>query len=263
MSAGDDLISAIEAADAGKCVQLLSDRDEKYRRALYPEVALRLEKLDVEVREVTKGSRKEAFERYLVARVALLGVATFSEIKRLRSWSFSNLHGTAAAVLANRQASWLAEWVEFELTRNFRNWLTARGLVRRAAIPRPATEFYILGMIAAPSQRTTPRQLLEEDPGLLNDELWRLFEWEGTGELSLAAYDKYVHRSRSWFDAFVSMSEDRTIDRFRLLSSTLDALQRDFAPFRAGWFSRLHEALKPSSAERVQFCGHYQDLLSS
>lgn len=262
MPPADDLIAAIDAADEAKCVQLLYDRDEKYRRALYPELARQVEKLDREIRDGTKSSRRQVFEQYLVARVALLGVATFAELQRLPSWSFSH-RDLAAAVLANRRPTWLAEWVEFELPRNFRNWPTVRALVRHNAIPPPATEFYILGMIAAPNQRTTPRQLLEEDPALLSDELWRFFECEGTGELSLAAHDKYVNRSRSWFDAFVSMSGDGTIDRSRLLSGTLDALQRDFAPFRAGWFSRLHEALKPLRAERVQLCERYQDLLSS
>jgi len=263
MAAADDLIAAVDAADAAKCVELLSDREEKHRRALHPELALRVEQLDEEIRDVTRVSRKEVFERYLVARVALLGVATLAELKRLRPWSFSNRDQAAAAMLANRRPSWLAEWVEFELPRNFRNWSTVRALVRCTAILQPATEFYILGMIAAPNQRTTPAHLLKEDPELLTDELWRLFECEGTGELSLAAYDKYVHRSRSWFDVFLNMSADGTIDRSRVLSATLDALQRDFAPFRAGWFSRLHEALKPSRGERVQLCERYQDLLSS
>jgi hypothetical protein len=263
MAPADDLLAAIEAADAAKCLLLLSGQDEKHRRELYQKLALRMEVLGQEIRDLTKVSRKEVFERYLVGRVALLGVATFAELKRLRSWSFSTFGQAAVSVLVNRRPSWLAEWVEFERPRNFRNWSTFRALVRSGVIPPPISEFYILGMIVAPSQRITPRQLLEQDPGLLRHELWRFFECEGMGEFSLAAYDKYVHGSRSWLDTFVSMAADGTIDRSRVLSATLDALQRDFAPFRAGWFSRLHEALKPSSSERVQFCERYQDLLSS
>jgi hypothetical protein len=70
--------------------------------------------------------------------------------------------------------------------------------------------------------------LLEQDPALLSDELWQLFDCEGTGELSLAAYDKFVHQSKSWLEAFVTMSADGTIDRSRVLMATLEALQRDF-----------------------------------
>src|SRR6185437_4015752 len=82
MPRADDLLAAIEAADAAKCLQLLSDQDEKQRREL---------------------SQKEAFERYLVGRVALLGVATFTELKRLRSWSFATFDRAAVSVLVNRR----------------------------------------------------------------------------------------------------------------------------------------------------------------
>jgi hypothetical protein len=59
------------------------------------------------------------------------------------------------------------------------------------------------------------------------------------------------------------MEADGAIDRSRLLTATLDALGRDFAPFRAGWFSRLHEALKPSRDERAKLTERYLDLLNS
>ena len=114
-------------------------------------------------------------------------------------------------------------------------------------IPRPAADFYILGMIAAPNRQHPPRQFLERDPGLLDDELWRLFQCEGSGELSLAAYDKYVQQANTWLEAFRAMAEDGAIEpraRPRLYagrprSGTLLRLC-------AGWFSRLHETLKPT-----------------
>src|SRR5207248_3613101 len=114
---------------------------------------------------------------YSVARLALLGVGSLAELKKLSPWSFPDGEKTAAEVLANRRPAWLADWAEFELPRNFRVWSTVRALVRSGAIPPPATEFYILGMIAAPNTRTPPRQLLEQDAALLSDELWRLFDY--------------------------------------------------------------------------------------
>src|SRR5690242_16218932 len=66
MPRADDLLAAIEAADAAKCLQLLSDQDEKQRRELYQKLAIRMEALDQEIRDLAKVSRKEAFERYLV-----------------------------------------------------------------------------------------------------------------------------------------------------------------------------------------------------
>jgi hypothetical protein len=90
-----------------------------------------------------------------------------------------------------------------------------------------------------------------------------LFECEGSGELSLAAYDKYVQAANTWFHAFLTMAADGAIDRSRVLAATLDALQRDFAAFRAGWFSRLHEAMKPAKTERAALRERYLDLLNS
>ncbi|CAN0287488.1 unnamed protein product, partial [Phaeothamnion confervicola] len=52
-------------------------------------------------------------------------------------------------------------------------------------------------------------------------------------------------------------------DRGRLLDASLEALARDFEQFRAGWFSRLHEDLKPTPEERVARSQAYLDLLSS
>ena len=262
MTTAADLLAAIEARDPQVCVQLLTGLDEQSRRALYPAVAGRITELDREIRENSGTPRSDSFKRYGVARVALLGVATLGELKKLGSWPFPG--GDAAAViLADRRPDWLKQWAEFDLTRNPRVWSTVRALVRTGMIPPPTTEFYTLGMIAAPNRHTPPRQLLQQDPGLLDDELWRVFEHEGSGELSLAAYDKYVHESNTWFAAFLAMAADGTVDRVRVLQSTLDALQRDFAPFRAGWYSRLHEALKPTGPERVELCDRYLDLMTS
>jgi hypothetical protein len=158
MTAADDLLAAIDAAHPTNCVRLLTDREEKARRALHQVVALRVEELDRELRNFSK-PRKESFESYSVGRLALLGVASLAELKKLRPWSFPNGETTAAVMLANRRPAWLADWAEFELPRNFRNWPIVRALVRSGSIPRPATEFYILGMIAAPNNRTPPREL--------------------------------------------------------------------------------------------------------
>lgn len=257
------LVSSIDAADHEACARALVGLTESERRAVYPAVARRVDEIDTQLQNYADPGRKQAFQCFPVARLALLGVATLGELRKTRTTSFFGLQGTVSAILADRQPDWLSDWAEFELARNIGIWPAVRALVRTGLIPRPATEFYVLGMIAAPCRTMPPRELLARDPQLLQDELWRLFEHEGSGELSLAAYDKYVSSALSWFDAFLAMAADGTIDRNRLLSVSLDALERDFAPFRAGWFSRLHEALKPGKTERASLCERYLDLLNS
>jgi hypothetical protein len=257
-----DLLEAIDAADSARCAQAFAGLEEKVRRALHPAVERRVLELETELRDFANPSRTKSFDIYAAARVAFLGVATLGELKQSTSWTFVDWK-LAFEVLANRRPVWLSQWAEFELARNFRNWMVVRSLVRAGSIPRPDTEFYVLGMIAAPHQRNSPRRLLEQDPTLMSDELWRLFEHEGSGELSLAAYDKYVQGPNRWFDTLLGLAADGSIDRARVLNATLDALERDFAPFRAGWFSRLHESLKPGSDERRQLCERYLALLRS
>jgi len=263
MTTAADLLASIETADAAECVRLLDGLDERARRELHTAVARQIEDLDKLLEDYSSPSRRRTYELYAVARVALLGTATLGELKKSSMWTLLNTQEAAARVLADRHPDWLANWVEFELARNVGNWGIVRALVRGGAMPRPSTELYVLGMIAAPARSIPPRELLQQDPALFHEELWRLFEHEGSGELSLAAYDKYVQPSHSWSNAFREMVADGTIGRGRVLGATLDALQRDFAPFRAGWFSRLHEALKPTKAERAELCERYLDLLSS
>lgn len=262
MTRAPELAAAIEAGDAAACARVLAGLTEPARRELYRAVSSRLEVLDTAIRDYSR-PREELFKIYPVARIALLGVGTLGELKKASAWVFSGASADAAvAVLLDRHPVWLPDWAEFELTRSFRTWSLIRMLVRSGALPRPATEFYILGMIAA-ANRNAPRVLLEQDPSLLKDELWSLFEHEGSGELSLAAYDKYVPDTKTWATAFCELVAENVIDRSRVLAASLDALQRDFAPFRAGWFSRLHEALKPTKTERAELSDRYFDLLNS
>lgn len=263
MTTASQLLAAIDAADRDVCVDLLIGLPESARRALYPAIARRMTELDVACSDFRNSHRARAFAMRAVADLASLGLANFGDLKRGRVRLFS-AEGEAAAIaiLSNRRPVWLAAWAEFELEHNFSQWTLVRSLVLGGFIPRPSSPFYILGMISAP-RRGSAREFLERDPALREYELWQLFEHEGSGELSLAAYDKYVPPANRWAEAFCSMATDGKIDRARVLQATCDALQRDISPFRAGWFSRLHEALKPREAERAALCERYLDLLNS
>lgn len=253
------LMQAIKAANRAGCVRLLGPLNEQARRALYPDVAQKATELDKALGENFSASRRKLLDQDVVAGLALLGTATLGELKKC---PFRHLpDDLAARILTDRQPPWLADWAEFELERNTASWPLVRRLVRDEVIPRPKSDFYILGMIAAPTGSS--REFIKRDLPLLDFELWRLFEVEGSGELSLAASDKYAQEPQTWLAAFCAMVRDGVIDRERVLTLSLEALSRDFAPFRAGWFSRLHEALKPTRTERAAFRRAYLDLLPS
>lgn len=257
----DQLSDALRRASATDCVAILKDLDETTRRNLYPLVA-----------DVAKGltwQRIEdqphlSFDQHQSAGLALLATATFAQLKALhRSGPWWWPTEETQAVLTHRRPTWLAEWAEFALVENFRMWPIVRHFVRQKWIAAPQTEFYTLGMVAAPRFGMPVRTLLESDPELLSSEFWQIFEVEGSGELSLAAVDKGCREQMRWSTEVQSLVEDSTIKRSQVLQSTLDALRRDFAPFRAGWFSRMHELLNPTSAERLQHRDSYLRLVQS
>lgn len=99
---------------------------------------------------------------------------------------------------------------------------------------------------------------------LLSKDVWRFFEVEGGGEFSLANHDKFAKQGTpTWSDRLIRYAEEGKLDRQRLLDASLDALERDFGQYRAGWYSRFHVALSPTEKEIAARAGRYLGLLSS
>jgi hypothetical protein len=187
--------------------------------------------------------------------LALLGTGTAAQIAAgRRMWQ----HDVALKVLRLRSPELLAELVPWLLDR-YGGWRFVRELVRDGTIPRPPGDAYIVAMLDG---FTDPVALLRDDPDLLDHEVWRVFEVEGTGDHSLADHDKYTADAKTWSRALVDLAGTR-LDRDRLLDASLAALERDFPAFRAGWYSRFHEALAPTPAERAARVDAYLRLLRS
>ncbi|WP_420334077.1 DUF6493 family protein [Roseibium sp.] len=99
---------------------------------------------------------------------------------------------------------------------------------------------------------------------LLSKDVWRFFEVEGGGEFSLANHDKFAKQGTpTWSDRLIGYAEAGKLDRQRLLDASLDALERDFGQYRAGWYSRFHTALAPTNEEIAARADRYLGLLSS
>lgn len=237
----DDLRAAVEADDAPAVARLLGAASEAERRTLAP--------LARELRT--------RFDE--AAKLAVYGTATVSELRAARGPAGWPPRTLEADVLSGRPSGVVAPIIAWRLERFF-GWDTARRLVRNGTISTPETEWYILRLIA---DHAPPGDRLREDPGLLDDEVWRLFEIEGSGEFCLAARDKYAAPSDTWESALLAVARDSAQHRERLLDASLDALGRDFSTFRAGWFSRFHEALEPTIEERAARAERYAVLLRS
>jgi uncharacterized protein DUF6493 len=196
-----------------------------------------------------------------------------------------------AGVLADRKPSWLADLVSRMLTRSFepgvQAWPLARRLVRLGAIDRPAAEEYGIKMIkelrqAPPPVRhgetQTPQERAEAfgsggdrlatvllaDPGLLSDEVWRLFTLPGVGkEMEGNAYYHFLPLGDQWADALTLVAAQGRLDRGRLIGGCLDAFLRDFPPNHVAWYATLHDRLRPSLAEKAERSARYLALLAA
>lgn len=111
---------------------------------------------------------------------------------------------------------------------------------------------YVLALVAGLGGRHESEVrafMLRHDRALREETFWRIFEVEGGGEISLANVDKFSREEGNWHHTVVDLVADGTLDRARVLRACLQALNRDFSAYRAGWFSRVYAALAPSAQE--------------
>src|SRR6266851_4448567 len=200
------------------------------------------------------------------AQVLALATITSSEFRKVGAWLLPS-DELALETLINRSTD-LEGFVD-AIADEPRRWNSRfrlmRSLMQAGRIGPPANPGYILHMINAFGGRHTTiyDDLKADSTGLLEHEVWRLFETEGGGEASLATHDKYSPDARTWSSALARLCADGKLPRGRLLDASLAALRRDFAAFRAGWFSRFHERLEPTKEERRERGPAYVALLSS
>jgi Family of unknown function (DUF6493) len=208
---------------------------------------------------------------FLVAALGLVGGV--AEAVRL-AWEHPSYHerfaeaelDAVAGVLADRRPPWLADFVDRHLGQQERfpgmgmpAWPVARRLVRLGVIARPTVAAYTRLM---PWALTRPggmaRNLADEllaDPGLLDDEVWRLFT---VPDAAVA-----VQRAGGWAPSLVRLAEQGHLDRGRLIDACLGAFLRDFVPSRVEWYAQLHEHLEPSVAEMSARANTYLALLGA
>ena len=253
MTTSDELRPAVAAEDEAAIRTILSPLTEDDRADFVP--------IAREVVKATIARGLEAAGHLGPMLVLAYGVLPVAEIRKL-GWRSRHLRTDVADVLRRRSPERLGPIVGHLLddVGGEAAWLTVRPLVREGVVERPATPAYTIAMLTVTRWRPAS-ELLDADPSLLDVEIWRLFEVEGGGEDSLANYEKFF--GDTWGHAFRSLAAADPQMRERLLEASLAALARDFSTYRAGWFSRFHESLKPSAAERAAHAKPYLGLLRS
>jgi hypothetical protein len=210
-------------------------------------------------------------------KLALFAVAPITETQRWRVWQvFTSINvrneerDQLFQVLADRKPPWISQWVDKELEAEQADWQFVRRLVRANICPRPQSENYTLKMLRGvfshdPKQSLKDRLL--EDPALLRDEVWRIFELSPVRETILyPGDDDFVLRGDypcfSWSRTLLELCQEGKLDRQRLLAASLGSLARNTAARNTAWFCKFHERLEPSVEERQRLQSSYLQLLS-
>jgi Family of unknown function (DUF6493) len=246
-----------------------SKMSEAERRQLAPEIA-RLHKVAQKQGFFAEDAPDDRFDQWHTS-IALAATATLAELQRSGRWWFS---AAACEALAARRPSWLIEAMELGLEQASSCFIIgdiAHGIDRLVAdgiVPVPQHPNYAIGIAYGyifPKDKNPLADRVRQDLPRIEPAIWRQFEVEGGGEISLAHFDKYIAQKSggSWADALTVLAREGRLDRQRLLDASLDALNRGFAQFRAGWFSRLHESLTPTPDERAARTERYLALLAS
>ncbi|HWT11720.1 MAG TPA: DUF6493 family protein [Allosphingosinicella sp.] len=190
-------------------------------------------------------------------KVAMLATATRAELKQYRFHVIPR-SPPIVEVMGALAPSWIDGWVEDLVEGNPPSACDVAPLWRSGLCRRPESDALILAYY-----NTFRRPGFTDHPEVWDEHVWRFFEVEGGGELSLATHDKYCKQPKTWSDALLEQAEAGRLDRSRLLDASLDALERDFGQFRAGWYSRFHSALEPSLEEQAARVDRYLRLLAS
>ncbi len=253
MSRIEEIEEAVRTADTNRCMAALAGASEGERKQMAGR-AIELATWDPAM--VMQRDARWRSAQYEAAVLALFGTASLGQIKRAAVMAHP-----IYPVLAERRPAWLADWAEWTLSRpSFPHFSDVRKLIQLGLIAKPATEDYVLAVISCLTPRGNVKTCLASDPDVFAEDIWRFFEVEGSQSASLASVDKF---SGGWKDGLVQLANDGVLDRSRLLDCSLDALERDFTPFRAAWFSAFHQELKPSLDESARRASRYLALLGS
>jgi hypothetical protein len=265
----EELETIVRAGDAQKLLDALSEVTESARPKL-AKVAVAL------VRTPGSGDHWAVNHASCCAHLAVIGLGSWEQVKRLNRGQThfrSNdiyLYDWIPEFLKARRPDWIERWVSLQLADEFNPaWVTVRTLIRAGLCPTPTDDNYIIKMVHGywdewlADKNWQLVDSLRADPGLLEDEIWRLFQVEPPGKGVLLFPNDLDGSFMSWGNSLKELSATSEVDRGRLLTESLEALRRGRRAAGATWFFKFHEFLEPSLDERAERQSLYLDLLSN
>ncbi len=254
----------LQSNNKKQCIEFFKGMSEAQRRACFPVVkAFWTEVRKARVIENPPGTF--AWNPLVgIATIAFFATASGSEVLKAKRSGYPD-DEYAFEILADRRPDWTQQWMESLLGESYfwHNWRLMRRLIEAGLATKPDTPRYYLAMISGINRRMADVNLVEElerVPDLLQHDVWKLFEYDGDGENSLANTER---TDRSWIAAFLKLIEKGKLPRAKMLESTVEALERDFNHYRARWFLDFFDRLEPTEKELRQYSQRILGLLGA
>ena len=172
--------------------------------------------------------------------------------------------GQIGAAIAQRSDEWRTAWTE-----QWRQWLTWSGLrqlIRAGVIPKPKRDYAewlaraMTGRWDLSVRRDDVYGLLLEDPGLLEDDVFLIFD---LGFLSYQSPSREASVWDMWGPALARLAAEGRVSRTRLLDACLTGIENHPLLVQKRNFAVLHNKLKPTIAEVEERQAIYLRLLES
>jgi hypothetical protein len=271
MTSEAELEALLVTGESDRCLDFLASLEAKERRSLAPLAKKKFKEFEhgefVETQPGTHGWQSAySNQQRECARLALIATCTEAELPKIAD---ARTLEHAVEVWERMRPDFLPRAAELVMSASPYNFRVAFDLVQQGLSERPKHPNYALGLVGRtfrPFRKGDGRTLAEyvlTQPGVLEHDVWLLFEVEGSGELSVAAHDKYSQGDHTWSTALLTLMQEGHLDRGRLIDAALGTLERDFAAFRAGWFSRFYVRLELNDDERAARAGRFLTLLGS
>ncbi len=163
--------------------------------------------------------------------------------------------------LADRRPKWASQWLAHSVrTAASADWDRLRQLILDGVCDRPDEDHYIRLMIdglALKAKSVAPR--LEQDPALLGNEFWRVFQVPGV----IRNESRFGYLDDAWLLGIVQLEKQGLLNRARLLEAILSTPHMGFNQSQIKFFLDLHDRLKPTAGELQQRMADYAGLVDS
>ena len=207
--------------------------------------------------------------------LGLLGCGNASDVQRVPLWELGESRDHVVPILRARKPGWLSNWVNKRMEDEWPDltWVEVRGLLKDGLIEKPTGNGYadlFIGAMRGYSRRGKEKYVptserLRKEPDLLDDEVWRLFEYENHALTTdwEAKYKDGPSNYETFPQALIRLVDSGDLDRKRMLSITLSSMHQEMKQNQLSAYGKLHAALKPTADEQAGHLQDYLDLLVS